>query len=97
MHVLSNHIRFGAYRDWEHRKWPLTLHETIPGSVENLFDPESESEESASLHTKDEEQLSTQELREIYDEEEIERFLQLFAAVSMDADAQKCSDFLCST
>lgn len=60
---------------------PATLqYQRIPGSVEDLFDPESEDEDIASLRTKDENELSTEELRAIYDEEELERFLKLFSA-----------------
>ncbi|GJE86136.1 hypothetical protein PsYK624_022160 [Phanerochaete sordida] len=67
------------------------LPERIPGSVENLFDPDSDDDESIALHTKDEEQLSTAELRELYDEEEIERFLQLFSAYVTEVELPRTS------
>lgn len=59
-----------------------SLSRRIPGSVENLLDSVHPDDDTASNIQVDEEELSPTELRELYDEEEINRFLHLFSNVS---------------
>lgn len=57
--------------------------ERIPGGVEDIEDIELDDSESiADIPTICEEELSETQLRELYDEEEINRFLYLFSTVS---------------
>lgn len=56
--------------------------ERIPGGVEDIEDIELDDSESiADIQTICEEELSETQLRELYDEEEINRFLYLFSTV----------------
>lgn len=50
--------------------------------MENLVDSEYLDDDAASSVQVDEEELSAAELRDLYDEEELNRFLHLFSAVS---------------
>lgn len=65
---------------------------TIPGSVENLLDVEYDDDASILETLAEEEEMTPEQLRQIYDEEEIDRFLNLFSAVSAVSNVQVCTD-----
>lgn len=68
--------------------------ERIPGGVDDIEDIELDDNESiADIQTICEEELSETQLRELYDEEEINRFLYLFSTVSSTKLEQFCAYF----
>ncbi len=69
---------------------PVAVNESAPDSDEDTIPPAEEDAPGASLPTenltpKEEEELSEVQLRELYNDEEIERFLYLFSMVSAPA------------
>lgn len=55
---------------------------TTPGTLEVEPCEANETEEVVAVETEEEGELSEERLRELYDDEEIERFLRLFSSVS---------------
>ena len=66
----------------------ILRNETIPGSISGDTDWEP-ADDTASILPEAENEMSEQQLRELYDSEEIDRFLNLFTAVSAPCNSSR--------